>query len=118
MGVAKLLGISTSLIHNWRRMRREAEKIASEPLQFISYGTVPEPAGSAVAPTLTTPSPRSPTPTLVGEAVERVLDGRVRAFGAQAPGALFDAASFLKSLASHGLLIRAQIISEVVNSEE
>lgn len=44
VGVAKLLGISPSLIHNWRRMRREAGKIASEPLQFISYGTVPEPA--------------------------------------------------------------------------
>ena len=63
VGVAKLLGISPSLIHNWRRMRREAEKIASEPLQFISYGTVPEPAGSAVASTPATSSPPSLAPT-------------------------------------------------------
>lgn len=49
------------------------------------------------------------TAPLVGEAVERILDGRIRAFGAQAPGAVFDAASFLKSLAAHGLVTRAEI---------
>lgn len=69
VGVAKLLGISPSLIHNWRRMRREAEKIASEPLQFISYGVVPESAGSAVAPTPATSSPPSLAPTPAEELV-------------------------------------------------
>ena len=43
------------------------------------------------------------------EAIERILDGRIRAFGAQAPGGVFDAASFLKSLAAHGLVTRAEI---------
>lgn len=40
VGVAKMLGISPSLIHTWKRMRREAERIASEPMQFIPYGSV------------------------------------------------------------------------------
>lgn len=35
VGVAKAIGMSPSLIHNWKRLRREAEKIASEPMQFI-----------------------------------------------------------------------------------
>ena len=40
VGVSRRLGISASLIHGWRKTRREAEGIASEPLQFISYGMV------------------------------------------------------------------------------
>ncbi|MBX3583481.1 MAG: saccharopine dehydrogenase NADP-binding domain-containing protein [Rhizobiaceae bacterium] len=53
------------------------------------------------------------TAPLVCEAVERILDGRIRAFGAQAPGAVFDAASFLKSLAIHGHVIRTEIVHDV-----
>ncbi|WP_255325993.1 MULTISPECIES: transposase [Sphingobium] len=40
--VAKRHDIAESLIYSWRTARRQAEKIASEPLTFISYGTVPE----------------------------------------------------------------------------
>ena len=40
VGVSRRLGISASLIHGWRKTRREAERIASEPLQFITYGVV------------------------------------------------------------------------------
>ena len=55
VGVSRRLGISASLIHGWRKTRREAERIASEPLQFIPYGVVadavsPEPV-MALAPT-------------------------------------------------------------------
>lgn len=54
VGVSRRLGISASLIHGWRKTRREAERIASEPLQFIPYGAVadtvpPEPV-VALAP--------------------------------------------------------------------
>jgi hypothetical protein len=57
VGVAKRLGMSPSLIHGWRRMRKEAEKLASEPLQFIAYGSVPEPAGNTF---LAAPPPPAP----------------------------------------------------------
>ncbi len=54
VGVSRRLGISASLIHGWRKTRRDAERIASEPLQFIPYGVVadvapPEPV-VALAP--------------------------------------------------------------------
>ena len=42
--VSRRLGISASLIHGWRKTRREAERIASEPLQFIPYGVVADAA--------------------------------------------------------------------------
>lgn len=44
------------------------------------------------------------TAPLVGEAVERILSGRIRTFGAQAPGAVFEAASFLEALTAQGLV--------------
>lgn len=44
VGVSRRLGISASLIHGWRKTRREAERIASEPLQFIPYGMVADAA--------------------------------------------------------------------------
>ncbi|KHL24227.1 transposase [Croceibacterium mercuriale] len=37
---ATIVGVSASLIHGWRKTRREAQRIASEPLQFIPYGVV------------------------------------------------------------------------------
>ena len=48
-----------SLIYSWRTARRQAEKIASEPLTFISYGTVPE---GAVATVPHAPPPAHPGP--------------------------------------------------------
>lgn len=62
VGVAKTLGISPSLIHNWKRLRREAEKIASEPMQFIPYGTVPEQPSCAFPPAVSAPIPAAPVP--------------------------------------------------------
>lgn len=38
--VAKRHEIAESLIYSWRSARRQAQKIASEPLAFISYGTL------------------------------------------------------------------------------
>ena len=72
VGVSRRLGISASLIHGWRKTRREAERIASEPLQFITYGVVadavpPEPV-VALAPSMpvvgkSTAPARKATPT-------------------------------------------------------
>lgn len=62
VGVAKRLGMSPGLIHGWRRMRREAEKLSSEPLQFIAYGSVappPAPVQHTTAEELTRPHPGS-----------------------------------------------------------
>jgi len=42
--------MSPSLIHNWKRLRREAEKIASEPMQFIPYGAVSSTASARDIP--------------------------------------------------------------------
>jgi len=86
VGVAKLLGISPSLIHGWRRMRREAEKIASEPVQFISYGTVPEGTGSPVAPPLAVPPPSPLTPTPVEELVRPYPGTRPGSIDIDLPG--------------------------------
>ena len=62
VGVSRRLGISASLIHGWRKTRREAQRIASEPLQFIPYGvvtdTAPTELGSALTPA--TPAPTKP----------------------------------------------------------
>jgi transposase len=59
--VAKRHDIAESLIYSWRTARRQAEKIASEPLTFISYGAVPQVDLIAVAPT---PTPLQPKPAL------------------------------------------------------
>ncbi|THK34565.1 saccharopine dehydrogenase [Ensifer sp. MPMI2T] len=40
---------------------------------------------------------------LISEAVQRILDGRARGCGAQAPGAIFDARDYLDALAPHHL---------------
>ncbi|WP_310106366.1 IS66-like element accessory protein TnpA [Sphingomonas sp. BE138] len=60
VGVSRRLGISASLIHGWRKTRREAERIASEPLQFIPYGVVADaaPPEPVVALALATPVER------------------------------------------------------------
>lgn len=60
--VAKRYDIAESLIYSWRTARRQAEKIASEPLAFISYGAVPEGDLVTVAPASPSLQPR-PVPT-------------------------------------------------------
>ena len=74
VGVAKRLGMSPGLIHGWRRMRREAEKLSSEPLQFIAYGSVAEPSGQALAPTPMEP-PAVPTQHATVEELTRPHPG-------------------------------------------
>ncbi|WP_230483753.1 IS66-like element accessory protein TnpA [Sphingomonas sp. Leaf21] len=61
--VAKRHDIAESLIYSWRTARRQAEKIASEPLAFISYGAVPE--GDLVSAASASPSlQHQPVPTM------------------------------------------------------
>jgi transposase len=61
--VAKRHDIAESLIYSWRTARRQAEKIASEPLTFISYGTVPQGAVATVSPA-SPPARPDPVPTM------------------------------------------------------
>lgn len=67
--VAKRHDIAESLIYSWRTARRQAEKIASEPLTFISYGTVPQVAVATVtpAPPLARSDPAPVIPTMAEE---------------------------------------------------
>ncbi len=48
------------------------------------------------------------TAPLLGEALQRILDGRVRGHGALAAGRAFDAGDFLASLATAGLAVTCQ----------
>lgn len=61
--VAKRHDIAESLIYSWRTARRQAEKIASEPLTFISYGAVPEGA-IATVPAAQPPARPDPVSTM------------------------------------------------------
>lgn len=71
--VAKRHDIAESLIYSWRTARRQAEKIASEPLTFISYGAVPEGDLVPVAPAAP-PLQHKPVPTMpVMEELTRVV---------------------------------------------
>ncbi len=88
VGVSRRLGISASLIHGWRKTRREAERIASEPLQFIPYGAVgeamlPEPV---MVPAPATPVERGST-TPAREATS-VPDDLVRPHPGSRPGGI------------------------------
>ena len=55
--VCRRHGIAESLVYHWRRVRRKAASIASEPLQFISYGELTD-------ATATAPTPRSRLPAV------------------------------------------------------
>lgn len=64
VGVSRRLGISASLIHGWRKTRREAQRIASEPLQFIPYGVVtdaPAEPGTTLTPATPARAPAKPS---------------------------------------------------------
>lgn len=61
--VARRYGIAESVIYGWRSKQRADAALASEPLQFIPYGTV------AAAPAAEVPSaPPTPVPVPVPEA--------------------------------------------------
>ena len=64
--LSQRLGIAESLIYNWRSAQRKAASIASEPLQFISYGVVTDvvPTEPSVALTTATPAPAPAKPSL------------------------------------------------------
>lgn len=61
--VPKRHDIAESLIYSWRTARRQAEKIASEPLTLISYGAVSEGA-IATVPAAQPPVRPDPVPTM------------------------------------------------------
>lgn len=87
VGVAKMLGISPSLIHTWKRMRREAERIASEPMQFIPYGSVPERPAPAALATTVAPAPDS-APSSPPPMMPTLAEELVRPFPGARPGAI------------------------------
>lgn len=68
--VAKRHEISESLIYSWRSTRRQAQKLAGEPLAFISYGAVTE-RDVMVAPGA--PSPVRPAPASAAPAMAEDL---------------------------------------------
>jgi len=69
--VAKRHEISESLIYSWRSTRRQAQKVAGEPLAFISYGAMTE--GDLVAVPSAPPSVRStPVPAAPATAEELI----------------------------------------------
>ena len=60
--VARRHGIAESLLYNWRSHRRAQASVASEPLQFISYGEVTDavvdlPATMTQPAAVSTPAP-------------------------------------------------------------
>ncbi|MEG3166278.1 transposase [Sphingomonas sp. PB2P19] len=88
--VSRRLGIAESLIYNWRSAQRKAESIASEPLQFISYGVMTDAVASepnmALTPKVPASAPAKPSPpTAPAEDLVRPHPGgdRVRADAAQ-----------------------------------
>jgi len=76
VGVSRRLGISASLIHGWRKTRREAQRIASEPLQFIPYGVVTHAASTEPDMTSAQATPAKPSsPTALAEDLIRPHPG-------------------------------------------
>lgn len=74
--VSQRHGISESLIYNWRSARREAERLASEPMQLIAYGAVPDQTGNIVTPVSTTMAPaKRPSPPTTAEELVRPYPG-------------------------------------------
>lgn len=60
--VARRHGLAESLLYNWRSHRRASASVASEPLQFISYGEVTKavvdaPATARPATAVSAPAP-------------------------------------------------------------
>lgn len=86
--LAKRLGMSPGLIHGWRRMRKEAEKLASEPLQFIAYGSVPEPAGVTFVAAPTPPAPQSLSQAATEDLMRPYPGARPGAIDVDLPGGI------------------------------
>lgn len=57
--VAQRHDVAESLIYHWRTVRRKAASIASEPLQFITYGEVVDATGDLPV-AASTPAPVAP----------------------------------------------------------
>jgi len=88
VGVSRQLGISASLIHGWRKTLREAERIASEPLQFVTYGMVADavPPESVVA--LAPPMPVEHKSAAPARKVTPARDELVRPHPGSRPGGI------------------------------
>lgn len=84
--VARRHGMAESLLYNWRSHRRASASVASEPLQFISYGEVT----NAIVDAPATASP----PTAVSSQAPRLrterppADDLVRPHPGSRPGAI------------------------------
>ena len=80
-GAAKRYGVAESLIYHWRSVRRKTASIASEPMQFITYGAVTDAAAQA-SPVVHAITPK---PARAGETVSEEL---VRPHPGLRPGAI------------------------------
>lgn len=87
--VARRHGMAESLLYNWRSHRRASASVASEPLQFISYGEVTN-AVVEVPATATPPAVSAPAPPAERRVrTERPLnDDLVRPHPGSRPGAI------------------------------
>lgn len=88
--VARRHGMAESLLYNWRSHRRASASVASEPLQFISYGEVTNALVDVPATTTQPAAVSAPAPP-VGRRVrtERpAFDDLVRPHPGSRPGAI------------------------------
>ncbi len=81
--VARRHGMAESLLYNWRASRRARASLASEPLQFISYGEVAD----AVAAPPTLPAV-TPAPVARAQEERMLSDEIVRPHPGLRPGAI------------------------------
>jgi transposase len=73
--VARRHEVAESLIYGWRSARRQAQKIASEPLAFISYGTLAD-QDVVTVPSAPLPSrPAAVAPSTMAEELTRPHPG-------------------------------------------
>jgi len=88
VGVSRRLGISASLIHGWRKTRREAELIASQPLQFIPYAMVADTAPPEPVVALDPATPAKHKSTAPAREVMPAPDELVRPHPGSRPGGI------------------------------
>lgn len=88
VGVSRRLGISASLIHGWRKTRREAERIASAPLQFIPYGMVADAAPLEPVVTLAPATPVERKSAVPAREAAPALEELVRPHPGSRPGSI------------------------------
>jgi transposase-like protein len=88
--VARRHGVAESLLYNWRSHRRASASLASEPLQFISYGEVTN-AVVDISTVATSPAVVSAPPPPVARRVrseQPATDELIRPHPGSRPGAI------------------------------